>query len=647
MITAPTSTAPALAPPAGGSRWSITDLFTGTRLVQRLGASFAAPLVLMLGAALVTGLQLKRIDAANAQMDSDRKRMAVVSEWMGSVRGNLDRAVLATRLDAAIADDEPTRQRLLAPVGRLNEAMAAEASAAAKAQQQMNDSAAPGEDDIRALVADVGKHRERFVATRAKIRDDLLLGEGAPRIDAELLPLAKAMEKSLDTLQHVMARRSDTATSALAAHVSHAQWVLLASCLLAVFTGALLAWRIAHSLSRSIVDASAMARAIAGGDLSGRLEVRGRDEVAGLQQALVSMQASLSQMVEQVRSSADSIRVASVEVANGNLDLSQRTEQAASNLQQTASAMAELTGTVHQSSEAAAQANQLASSASSVARRGGEVVAQVVNTMEQINNASRKIADIIGTIDGIAFQTNILALNAAVEAARAGEQGRGFAVVASEVRSLAQRSAEAAKQIKALIGASVEKVDSGSRLVADAGSTMTEIVASVQRVSDIIGEISATSAEQSGGIGAINGAVKSLDQMTQQNAALVEESAAAAESLKEQAARLGEVVAYFQTDGNGHLGGPANHEGSRSNGPSSSLSSSPSSSATGTAPRQAPATPARAAKAALAQAKAGTGAAPVRAAAQPAVTAAAAGSAAAPLPREPAGAHADKDWETF
>ena len=176
MIPAPSSTAPALAPQAARLRWSISDFFSGTRLVQRLGASFAAPLVLMLGAAPVTGLQLKRIDAANAQMDSDRKRMAVVSEWMGSVRGNLDRAVLATRLDAAIADDEPTRQRLLAPVGRLNEAMAAEASAAAKAQQQMNDSAAPGEDDIRALVADVGKHRERFVATRAKIRDDLLLG---------------------------------------------------------------------------------------------------------------------------------------------------------------------------------------------------------------------------------------------------------------------------------------------------------------------------------------------------------------------------------------------------------------------------------------------------------------------------------------
>ncbi|MBA4175799.1 MAG: hypothetical protein C0505_04450 [Leptothrix sp. (in: Bacteria)] len=501
----------------------------------------------MLAAAAITGLQLQRIAAANAQMAEDRTRMTVVSGWIANVRGNLDRALLATRLDAAIADDDATRQRLAAPLGRLNEAMAAEASAAAKAQQQMIDGAAPGDDDVLALVAEVGQHRQRFVGTRAQIRDDLLLGEGAPRIDAELLPLAKAMEASLDKLQAVIGQRSERDTGTLAAHVRHAQWVLLASCLLAVAAGALLAWRIARSLSRAIGDASAMARAIAGGNLTGHLEVRGRDEVAGLQQALVSMQASLSQMVGQVRASADSIRVASAEVAGGNLDLSQRTEQAAGHLQQTASSMAQLTGTVNQSTEAAAQAKRLAGSASSVARRGGEVVAQVVSTMERINGASRKIADITSTIDGIAFQTNILALNAAVEAARAGEQGRGFAVVASEVRSLAQRSAEAAKQIKVLIAASVEQVDSGSRLVADAGNTMTEIVGSVQRVSDIIGEISATAVEQSSGIGAINGAVGGLDQMTQQNAALVEQSAAAAESLKAQAGRLAEVVGFFQT----------------------------------------------------------------------------------------------------
>ncbi|NUP88094.1 MAG: chemotaxis protein, partial [Burkholderiaceae bacterium] len=250
----------------------------------------------------------------------------------------------------------------------------------------------------------------------------------------------------------------------------------------------------------------------------------------------------------EIRQTADSIQVASTEVATGNQDLSQRTEQAASNLQQTASSMEQLTATVRQSADAAAQANQLAASAAEVAQRGGQVVQQVVTTMDAINASSKKIADIIGVIDGIAFQTNILALNAAVEAARAGEQGRGFAVVAGEVRSLAQRSAEAAREIKALIGNSVDKVETGSRLVTDAGSTMNEIVASVQRVTDIIGEITAASSEQSAGLGTINVSVVQLDQMTQQNAALVEESAAAAESLRDQASRLAGLVATFRLD---------------------------------------------------------------------------------------------------
>jgi methyl-accepting chemotaxis protein len=254
----------------------------------------------------------------------------------------------------------------------------------------------------------------------------------------------------------------------------------------------------------------------------------------------------VEQSIAQVRGSATSISGAAQEIASGNVDLSQRTEQAAGSLQQTASSMEELTSTVNQTAASARTANQLAGSASEVAARGGAVVAQVVSTMQDINTSSKKIADIIGTIDGIAFQTNILALNAAVEAARAGEQGRGFAVVASEVRSLAQRSAEAAREIKSLIGASVDKVESGSRLVADAGSTMDEIVASVQRVSAIIGEISTAAAEQSAGIGQVNGAVAQLDQMTQQNAALVEQSTAAAESLKQQALRLDGVVGTFR-----------------------------------------------------------------------------------------------------
>jgi methyl-accepting chemotaxis protein len=261
----------------------------------------------------------------------------------------------------------------------------------------------------------------------------------------------------------------------------------------------------------------------------------------------------VEQSIAQVRQAADSIGTASTEIAGGNADLSARTEQTASNLQQAASSMEQLTGTVAHSADAAAQANQLASSAAQVARRGGEVVGQVVSTMDEIHASSRKIADIIGVIDGIAFQTNILALNAAVEAARAGEQGRGFAVVAGEVRSLAQRSAEAAKEIKALIGTSVDKVETGSKLVADAGATMNEIVASVQRVSDIIGEISAAAREQSSGLGQVNAAVADLDRMTQQNAALVEQSAAAAESLKEQAKRLAHIVATFRLSGGGGL----------------------------------------------------------------------------------------------
>jgi methyl-accepting chemotaxis protein len=301
-----------------------------------------------------------------------------------------------------------------------------------------------------------------------------------------------------------------------------------------------------HSICQPIEAARSLAGAIAEGDLTKDVQAQGRDEAADLLRALVQMQESLRHIVGQVHTSTENISTASSQIASGNQDLSSRTEQAASSLQQTASSMEQLTGTVKQSADAARQANQLASSASSVAQRGGAVVSQVVSTMDEINASSKKIADIIGVIDGIAFQTNILALNAAVEAARAGEQGRGFAVVAGEVRNLAQRSAQAAKEIKSLIGASVEKVESGSKLVQDAGSTMDEIVASVRRVSDIIGEITAAASEQNDGIGQINVAVSQLDQMTQQNAALVEESAAAAESLREQAQRLAGVVGTFK-----------------------------------------------------------------------------------------------------
>ena len=356
----------------------------------------------------------------------------------------------------------------------------------------------------------------------------------ARAFEAELQVLAKALQA-----EKAAKLAEDAQTSKLAYSLFGAA-VLLAVVLVVPLTLANMV-----SICQPIDQARRVAERIATGDLSQTFDSQGADEAAGLLRALGLMQASLHGIVGQVRQSAESIQVASAEVASGNTDLSQRTEQAASHLQQTAGSIQQLTGSVRHSADAAAQANQLAASASAVARRGGDVVGQVVSTMDEINASSKRIADIIGTIDGIAFQTNILALNAAVEAARAGEQGRGFAVVASEVRSLAQRSAEAAREIKVLIGSSVDKVETGARLVQDAGNTMGEIVASVQRVTDVIGEITAAAAEQSGGIGQVNSAVTSLDQMTQQNAALVEESAAAAESLKDQAQRLAGVVARF------------------------------------------------------------------------------------------------------
>ena len=301
-----------------------------------------------------------------------------------------------------------------------------------------------------------------------------------------------------------------------------------------------------YSICRPLEQARQAAQAIAGGDLSRRISFEGKDEVADLLKALSDMQAGLSSMVSQVRDTSESIATASQEIASGNQDLSGRTEQTASNVQATVSSISNLTGNVQQTASSAQLANPLAASASSAALRGGSVVQQAVASMHEISASSRKINDIIGLIDTIAFQTNILALNAAVEAARAGEQGRGFAVVASEVRGLAQRSAQAANEIKGLIKNSVNAVDGGVKLVEDAGQAMSEIVSGVQRVTDIIGEITSAASEQSVGIGDVNQSVNQIDQMTQQNAALVEESAAAAESLREQADRLASVVRQFR-----------------------------------------------------------------------------------------------------
>lgn len=317
---------------------------------------------------------------------------------------------------------------------------------------------------------------------------------------------------------------------------------------LALVVGALVAWRITRSVTLPVARVVSVAERIAQGDLTSSIEVDARDEIGRLLLAILSMQDRLRDLVGQIRASVDSIEIASKEVADGNMDLSYRTETTASSLQQTAASMEHLMDTVQQNTNAAGHANQLAAAASQVASRGGMVVSQVVATMQEIHESSRKIADIIGVIDGIAFQTNILALNAAVEAARAGEQGRGFAVVASEVRTLAQRSAHAAKEIKSLIGSSVDRVEIGGRLVGEAGTTMADIVESVQRFTNIMREISGAAQEQSSGIGEISRAITQLDFMTQQNAALVEESSAAAASLKEQAQALSRTVTVFKLD---------------------------------------------------------------------------------------------------
>ncbi len=368
----------------------------------------------------------------------------------------------------------------------------------------------------------------------------ILLVDMAPKQDA-----FRAVTDDLVALgSKLMAASSQQSSDAAGAAK---QQMLLLVCLASGLAVAA-SWWLIRSITRPLNEAVTLARGVADGDLSLSISQGGQNETGRLLSALSEMQKKLAGIVREVRDGAQSVATASAQIASGNNDLSARTETQASALQQTAASMEELGSTVRANADNAQQANQLAMAASQVAGNGGTAVSQVVDTMREISDSSRKIADIIGVIDGIAFQTNILALNAAVEAARAGEQGRGFAVVAGEVRSLAGRSAEAAREIKQLIHASVEKVEAGARLVQDAGSTMDEIVGSVQRVGGIIGEITAAAADQAGGIGQVNQAVGQLDQMTQQNAALVEQSAAAAHSLREQAGRLAGAVQVFKLE---------------------------------------------------------------------------------------------------
>jgi len=357
-------------------------------------------------------------------------------------------------------------------------------------------------------------------------------------------PVQKSME-ALNQLQLDVAKREFEASQARYALVRN---VSIAAIVFGVLLAGLIGYWLIRMISRSLNEALRLAESVAAGDLTQTIDVRSNDEIGRLLQALKNMNASLVTIVGQVRHGTETIAVASREIASANADLSSRTESQASSLEETASSMEELTSTVKQNAENARQANQLVVSTADVAAKGGAVVGQVVDTMASIKDSSRKISDIIGVIDGIAFQTNILALNAAVEAARAGEQGRGFAVVASEVRNLAQRSAGAAKEIKSLIEDSVGKVDAGGKLVDEAGKTMDEIVTSVKRVTDIMSEIAAASQEQSAGIEQVNQAVTQMDDATQQNAALVEEAAAAAESLQDQAGKLAEAVSVFKLE---------------------------------------------------------------------------------------------------
>ncbi|MHA7600016.1 methyl-accepting chemotaxis protein [Alicycliphilus sp. T452] len=403
----------------------------------------------------------------------------------------------------------------------------------------------------QALVQDIAKHLDTYREQFAHVARQLENGGYdtatiANRMSTRAVAQFAAAAEKLQALDKALGAEVDGAIARQGSIAEQTQWLFGLAVLITVAVVVPSTMLNMVSICRPLEDARALAQSIASGDLSQRMAVEGRDEASDLQRTLLDMQGSLGAIVAQVRDAGGSISVASQEIATGNQDLSARTEQTASNAQQAVSALAQLTATVQQTASSSQVANQLVASASGTATHGGQVVQQAVSSMHEIAASSRKIGDIIGLIDSIAFQTNILALNAAVEAARAGEQGRGFAVVAGEVRNLAQRSAAAASEIKGLIQSSVRAVEGGVRHVEDAGKAMQEIVTSVQRVTDMIGEIYSAATEQAAGIGEVNASVGEIDRMTQQNAALVEQSAAAAESLREQAARLSQVVQQFR-----------------------------------------------------------------------------------------------------
>jgi methyl-accepting chemotaxis protein len=527
-------------------KMKISDVKIGIRL----GAAFGAVLLLM-GAMIAVGIwELSQIAQAKNQMTAAAYKQQLADEWLRGIATN------SVRTYAKVKTAEAADQAYF-------DAEMKKVSARLSTIQKELDTLITSDQGKR-LFADVAAKRKAY----SGIRDSaftLKANPEASKDDVQAIVAAKmlpAMNDYIESVERVAAFQKalfEKADATIEEVNTQASTLLIGLGAVALLVGCVLAWLLSRSITRPLARAIIVAETVARGDLRTEIDASSRDEVGQLLTALKSMNESLLRTVVEVHTGTDVISTASQQIAAGNLDLSSRTEQQASSLEETASSMEELTSTVKQNADNARQANMLAASASAVAVKGGVVVSDVVDTMAAINASSRKIVDIISVIDGIAFQTNILALNAAVEAARAGEQGRGFAVVASEVRNLAQRSAAAAKEVKTLINDSVEKVDAGGRLVHQAGATMTEIVQSITRVTDIMSEIAAASLEQTAGIEQINMAIAQMDEVTQQNAALVEEAAAAAGSLQDQASSLARTVSVFNI-GNaqgGQAGRPA------------------------------------------------------------------------------------------
>jgi len=506
------------------------------KIGRRLALGFAVVLVLSIITTAIGIVKLNAVaDAAERMLDEPVKKERLISAWSANI------SVAVIRTSAIIKSSDASLIQFFA---RNTE------ETNKKAQQYLKDvEPLLTTAEEKQIFATMMKLREGYAGGRKeaiRLKQAGQIQESNDLHDKIYIPAAEAYQAGMNKLVAIQRDRVNELSGQILAIKQESRRTVLLLGGLSTLLGILCAWWLTLSITRPVRTAVELAQRVAAGDLTANPQSGGRDEIGQLQSALKHMNDQLLRMVRDIRQGADTITTASSEIASGNLDLSSRTEQQAGSLEETASSMEELTSTVTQNAENARQANVLAASASEVAGRGGAVVAQVVDTMGSIDASSKKIVDIIAVIDGIAFQTNILALNAAVEAARAGEQGRGFAVVAGEVRSLAQRSAAAAKEIKELITDSVDKVEVGTRLVNQAGATMDEIVGSVRRVSDIIGDITAATEEQRAGIGQINQAINQMDQVTQQNAALVEEAAAASGAMQEQALHLAQVVSEFK-----------------------------------------------------------------------------------------------------